>query len=129
MHYAAKLLGYSIPDYLPDIRIDASPEALGMIEWHENTPITITLKHWRDSNFDRSILLHELTHFLQLTNDIAMTGNVFDGIDETEVEAIRCQVLWLRSMGEDPAALISERTILALTGDQAFASLDWLEAA
>lgn len=69
--------------------------------------------------FDRSVLVHELVHYIQQ----------FNGMPSCEKQAITAQCRWLHSLGEDPRKHISFNTILNLTGDETFAQLDWLEAA
>jgi len=127
MFYAADTLGYLRPISLPEIIINPDMEALGQFV---SCPSVVTLKHWReDSLFDQCVLVHELVHHVQSYNGATLNGNVFEGINHIEIEALTVQCLWLRSVGEDPHKLISERTILKLTGDATFATLNWIEAA
>lgn len=129
MLFAADHLKYERPKTIPPIKIVPDADYLGRIEWGWFTTV-IKLKRWREGNlFDQSVLLHEIVHHVQEFNGVAMTGNVFEGRDETEIEALTVQCRWLKSAGEDPREHISERTIFRLTGDLTFASLNWLEAA
>lgn len=125
MFYAADLLGYLRPISLPELLIDPDMEALGQFR-----PSEVTLKYWRAGNrFDQCVLVHELTHHCQSYNGATMNGNVFEGVNHIEVDALTAQIKWLQSIGEDPRKLISRQTIFRLTGDAAFARMNWLEAA
>ncbi|MEK1891408.1 MAG: hypothetical protein AAAB35_28390 [Phyllobacterium sp.] len=91
---------------------------------------SITLKRWRDgSRYDQCVLVHELLHYVQHDHGIPMNGNVFEGVNDLEVEAITAQVRWLQSVGENPRNHIPYATILTLTGEKHFSSLEWLVAA
>lgn len=126
MRFGADLLKYPCPTTIPPIKIVPDADYLGRIEWGWFTTV-IKLKHWRTGNlFDQSVLLHELVHHCQEFNGVAMTGNVFEGRDETEIEALTVQCRWLKSVGEDPREYISQRTIFRLTGDADFARLNWM---
>ncbi len=128
MFYAADTLGYLRPDRLPDIIIDPGIEALG--QFTPRFVSEIRLKYWREGNrFDQCVLVHELTHHIQSYNGATMNGNVFEGVNHIEVDALTAQCRWLQSVGEDPRKLISRETIFRLTGDPIFARLGWLEAA
>jgi hypothetical protein len=126
MRFAADLLKYPCPTYLPSICIDPDMVAHGQFSstfWSS----TITLKRWREGNrYDQCVLVHELTHFLQHDSGVPMNGNIFEGVNAIEVEAIMVQCAWLKSKGEDPRNHISQRTIFRLTGDRDFATLNWL---
>ncbi|NTS30685.1 hypothetical protein HQ945_05410 [Phyllobacterium sp. BT25] len=128
MHFSADLLEYTRPQFLPFIHIDPDMEACGRfsVRW---MPV-ITLKRWREgSRYDQCVMVHELVHHVQHSNGIPMNGNVFEGVNDLEIEAITVQVRWLKTVGENPRDHISYSTILTLTGDERFSSLDWLEAA
>lgn len=128
MHFGADLLKYPRPEFLPFIHIDPDMEPRGRfsVQW---MPV-VTLKRWRDGcRYDQCVLVHELVHHVQHSNGIPMNGNVFEGVNDLEIEAITAQVRWLQAVGENPRDHISYSTILTLTGDERFSSLDWLEAA
>lgn len=114
LQYATTYLNKPIPD-LPIITIDPDLTDLGRIEWGLRT--RIKLKNWRDGNaFDRSVFVHEATHHIQALNDMELS----------EVEAVTVQLRYLQSVDADPRTALSFNHLLALTGNEEFSKLEWL---
>lgn len=127
MVYAADLLKYRCPDDLPEITVEPELVCSGIIRWSWLRAPSIALRNWREGNLsDQATLVHELTHWVQLSNGVEMTSNDFYKLDPTEIEAVTVECRWLQSKGENPRDHLSEAAVYKMTGDREFASLEWL---
>lgn len=117
LRYASSMLGYPYPEDLPEIRLEPDLECLGQFRRSWLTSPVIAIRHWRDGNvFDRAVLIHELTHWLQAENDT----------DISEIDAVTVECRYLQSQGIDPRTELSFKQVLGMTNDETFAKLEWL---
>ncbi|HEX2753644.1 MAG TPA: hypothetical protein VHP34_11185, partial [Alphaproteobacteria bacterium] len=121
---AADLLKYKCPDDLPEITVEPELLCSGLIRWSWLQPPSIALRNWRGGNFgDQATLVHELVHWVQLSNGVEMKSNDFYKFDPTEIEAVTVECRWLQSRGENPRDHLSESAVHKMTGDKEFARL------
>lgn len=111
MSFAADLLGYKLPPFLPDITITPHAPVLGQYQ-----QLAIRLKYWRHTPEDEGVLVHELTHHIQY----------YHGTPYCEREAITAQIRWLQRVDVGVDSYPSRAAILKMTGCPEFASLSWL---
>lgn len=127
MVYGADLLKYKCPDDLPEITVEPELLCSGLIRWSWLQAPSIALQNWREDNLgDQATLVHELVHWVQLSNGVEMTSNDFYKLDTTEIEAVTVECRWLQSKGANPKDYLSEGAVHKMTGDKEFARLEWL---
>lgn len=118
MCFAAIALGLICPPTVPIICIDNDMPEKTVGTFVERIKI-ITLRRFDGCSYDQGILVHELVHWIQHVN----------GRPYCEKEAITVQCRWLQRIGSGPEGYPTTKAIVKMTGDAAFARMEWLKAA
>ena len=111
--------GYNLPLDLPEVSVVPDLHAHGT----HKTGVIQLMQYDDKSGFDRSILLHEIVHYVQYFNGVSEPRE--DQLDYKEIEALRLQDMYLRGRGLLLQDFTSVSAMKKMTKDSNFTWENW----